>query len=82
MSKGKPLLYVEFLDHGSAAGWRDHTEVDLPANTCTFAAVGWLVREDKKVLCLGSFRDGDSSHSRQYIIKACIIKKRKLKIPK
>lgn len=78
----KPLLYIEFLDHGSAAGWLDDGAVDLVANTVIFNAVGWWVAENKKVLCLGSFRDGESSHARQYIIKACITKRRVLKIPR
>jgi hypothetical protein len=85
MSKGKPLLYVEYYDHGSIVGWKDDDEVDLTGNIkgniCI--AVGWQIAEDKKFLCLGSFRSAVSStsHVRQYIVKACIIKRRKLKIP-
>jgi hypothetical protein len=90
MPKETPLLYVEYYDHGSAVGWKADGEIDLATsmegNIC--CAVGWCVAEDKRFLCLASFRDtfGDASssnsHVRQHIIKACIIKRRKLKIPK
>ena len=88
MTKQMPLLYVEYHDHGSAVGWKADDEVDLTGNMkdniCI--AVGWRIAEDKKFLCLGSFRSdptvSSTSHVRQYIIKACIIKKRTLRIPR
>ena len=80
----KSLVYVEYYDHGSAVAWLADAEIDLVTNLCICTAVGWVTREDKKILCLTSFRDetGSGSHVRQYIIKACIIKRRKLKTPK
>jgi hypothetical protein len=79
--KNPKLVYVEFLDHGSSIGWRSDNEVDIetPAINLCFA-VGWIVAENKKVLCLGSFRsDNKDSQVRQYILKSCITKRRQLR---
>lgn len=78
------LTYVEFLDHGTTSAWRDETGIDLEGETCLVRSIGWVVKENKTILCLGSFQslDDDTSHARQYIIKGCILKRRTIKVPK
>jgi len=82
--KMRPAIYVEYYDHGSVVGWLAGDDIDLDGdmkeNVC--CTVGWMVAENKKFICLGSFFDsaGTKCHVRQYIIKSCIIKTRRLKV--
>jgi len=82
----RKLVYVEFVDHGSTAEWRNHADVDLDQGwgDASVHAVGWVVAENARTLCLGSFMsdDGERSHTRQYIVKSAILKRRTLKVPK
>ena len=85
--KKHPLLYVEYADHASSAGWRDAPDVDL--EPVLIASVGWLIKENKHRLVLaashdkrtGNFRYPLSSSARVYIEKRCIVKKIRLKCP-
>lgn len=79
------LLYVEFIDHGSTSEWKERSDIDLKGakSDATLWAVGWLLAEDDIYICLGSFLNDDGlSHTRQYIVKAAITKRRVLRVPK
>lgn len=75
------LIYVEFEDHCSAAGWNTDL-IDPSPIRCT--AIGWIVAETAKMLVLAGCIDPISKDStvRQYIVKSCIIKRKKLKPPR
>lgn len=72
----KGLLYIEFLDHGSAIGWQEFKDASIKqaskANRCR--AVGWWLFEDKDWLILANFKngEGDECHNRVYIAKGAI----------
>ena len=85
MKKKMPLLYVEFLDHGTGAQWMDMKDINLKEamfgeDQCV-RAVGWLYAEDKDTICLISFWAGTMCHNRQYIVKGGIRKRKTLKCP-
>lgn len=79
------LVSVEFLDHGTAAGWAHDHEVDYHASDNVVRAVGWIVFEDNGLLVLGSFQriGGTETHSRQYIVKGrhSIIDRKVVRLP-
>ena len=82
-----PLLYVEYLDHASASGWRDYDEVDT--DPLSLVAVGWLLKETKDRLILAATHDirtGNLEYPirttlRAYIEKPLITRRIKLKCP-
>ncbi len=79
--KQKSPEYIEFVDHSAAAGWMgEHTKFP-PAMTC-IKAIGWVVKETSKWLCIAGAAEEDLSDSttRQYIIKSCIRKRKKVKL--
>ncbi len=81
--KHKPRLeYIEWIDHSSGVGWIDNTEVDLESSIIKCRAAGFVIAETPRVVCLGNFCTDGGSHSRQYIVKAAITKRRSLKAPK
>jgi hypothetical protein len=86
MSDKQKLVYIEFTDHGSTAQWLDHADIDLNQGSAdaTLKAVGWVIGENERILCLGSFICdwGQRSHTRQYIVKSAITKRRTLKVPR
>ncbi len=78
--KKAPLEYVEWLDHASGSGWCNDEDLDNAVPVCIGA--GFVLKETKKVLCLANFCHDGASHSRQYIIKSAIIRRKRLVIPR
>ena len=81
--KKPDILYVEYDDHGSAAGWADDKDISLLSPSLTISSVGWVLKENKKELILKNmceFTIG-SSHSRVYIVKSAITRRVKIKCP-
>ena len=46
-----PLVWVRWIDSFMDGGWRRHRAYETP-DTFTCETVGWLVREEKGVICL------------------------------
>ena len=78
MSRPK-LEYIEWEDHACSDGWRDEDEVDCSG--VKIHSAGWVVKETKRALVIAGTIDprDKSSALRQYIIKSCITKRKRLK---
>ena len=80
--KRKTPEYIEFEDHSCASGWmQEHTVLAPTAPLC--CAIGWIIHEDNHRLCIAGVTDSDGKDStvRQYIVKSCIVKRKKVKLP-
>ena len=80
--KRKAPEYIEFEDHSCASGWmQDHTQ--FATTPCLMRAIGWVVHENKKRVVLAGTTDEvyKDSTVRQYIVKSCILKRKKVKLP-
>lgn len=87
MARHPKLIYVEYIDHGSGSEWRDFTALNDAIQTednCRCRAIGWLIREDKRILLLSNFvtDDNSASHTRIYIVKGAITKRKVLHDPR
>ncbi len=80
--KRKAPEYIEFEDHSCASGWMEGHTVFAPAAP-RIRAIGWVIMEDKHRLCIAGATDsnGKDSTTRQYIMKSCIVKRKKVKLP-
>jgi hypothetical protein len=70
--ESSPIVYVEWVDAVSDAGWEDNVKVDIH-NVCT---VGFLIAETKDGICLASTVSGDNSNARMHIPKSWITKRK------
>ena len=64
------------------AGWR--AILSLLPRRLVYRAIGWVIMEDKHRLCIAGrvpIADGKDSTTRQYIVKSCIVKRKKVKLP-
>jgi hypothetical protein len=61
--------------------WHHISNIDLK-DRVVLAAVGSIVKEDSRYLCLvsGWNRDSGEVDGRRYIVKSCIIKKKRLNL--
>jgi hypothetical protein len=66
------IVYVEWVDAVSDAGWEDNVKVDIHP-VCT---VGFLIAETKDGICLASTVSGDNSNARMHIPKSWITKRK------
>ena len=71
-----PLVYVEFIDHATADEWLMHDKVSLDHVHETMKAVGWLISENKTILCLAPWVSPLMTSQRSFIVKAAITKRK------
>ena len=78
---GFPEIVV-WNDHGVACGWYEHEDVEPTASIYPVTSFGWPVKETKEVLVLAGTVSGDNTTSatRQYILKSCIVERKKVKV--
>ena len=74
------LVYVEWMDHATGSGWLPDDDVNTDPVPCR--SIGWVLKHDKKVLVLFAMEDTAAkvTSGRQYIIKGCITKIKKVKV--
>lgn len=81
MKKKPSCIYVEWYDHASASGWEKTNNLDLEPLVCK--TVGWVLKEDKNVMCIGSTMQEnmglDNSAIRTYVLKKDIRKRKVLR---
>src|SRR5690349_5127553 len=77
-SKGPQLQLIEWVDNAGDMGWRGLKEIELIVPTAI--TVGFVVKENRSVVCLASSlaNNGDTNR-RNYIIKSCIKKRTNLR---
>jgi hypothetical protein len=80
------LVYVEWLDHCSftESDWKDAEEFD-DLEPPLVKTIGWIIREDEKVLIVVSSKYNSDEFNDKYsgemcIIKGCIQKMKELKV--
>jgi len=75
------LIYIKFDDHSSGGGWQEVTDYDNQEIEILKAeAVGWVVKEDEKVLVLAAMQGGGEINAVMHILKSCIIKRRNINV--
>lgn len=83
------LVYVEWFDHFSSDNmdWTNITKIEEEEmDPVLCRSVGWIVKENKRILRLCSHFDGDPGNDAEAgfavmnIIKSAIVKRRKIKI--
>ena len=83
--KTPQLVWVEFLDHDVATGWKLAASTDPDRAGAIVHAVGWVISEDKEILQLASWhipsRDADitDTNLRSCIVKGAITKRKRIK---
>jgi len=82
--KAEKLVLISWKDHTANGGWADVDEFHGPS-LCH--SVGWLWKEDDEGLTLaGGWSPGikkydhESTGNLQYILKSCIVQRRKLTV--
>jgi hypothetical protein len=82
--KTEKLIFVSWKDHTANGGWIDVDEFHGPS-LCH--SVGWVMKEDDEGLTLaGSWspsmrkHDEESAGNVQYLLKSCIVQRRKLTV--
>jgi hypothetical protein len=74
------VYYVAWKDHSSSQGWLDTSEV-LSLKPMVCHSVGYFISEDDEVLLLAdTLSPSNQTNGRQYILKNCIIKRKKIKL--
>lgn len=70
--------YIEFEDHAAGAGWLEPKE--FKATPLMIKAVGWVVKENRKMVVLGGCigMNDKTSTVRQYILKRDITKRKRI----
>lgn len=80
MEKKIPVVYVQFLDHVSEAGWKDKDEIDK-FNAAVCHQVGFLVSEDDKVYRVsGQVNDQGDCGDTMAILKSTVTKFKRLNV--
>lgn len=71
----KQFLEVTWEDHHANGAWQD--TIDHTPAICH--SRGWLIKEDRKAITIaGSYTSGpDHVGNTQYILKSCIVKRRR-----
>jgi hypothetical protein len=67
------LIYVEWEDHHSFAGWSNETNVKTEPLICS--SIGWLVDENKMGITLAGSYSVEEYGSTTYLLKKCIVKR-------
>lgn len=75
-----PLLLVSWNDHSADGSWAD---VDKFHGPSLCKSIGWIYKEDDVGMTLVSnIGDGGETGNLQYILKACIVTRQEIKVPR
>jgi hypothetical protein len=74
------ILYVEWIDANSHAGWQDRSEIAKDASVSRCYSIGFVIKETKEELVIATTVSDDEANCWIAIPKSWIRKRRKLEV--
>jgi hypothetical protein len=78
---GLPETFI-WCDHSLSAGWYDTSDIEPNDAIYTCITIGWVIAETEEIVCVAGTLKSDNlqSATRQYILKSCIVERKKVKV--